>query len=895
MKESLGFNDRIMSALKCLHADMVLGDRDHHRLVLSWNMGDFRATALSPLPATSLKRVNLESYLSTHQSLPIEAYLSEITTELAKHHRLVLQAPTGTGKTTCVPLALLKAGFAREGQILVLQPRRVAARATAARMAGLLGEPLGKTVGYQVRFEKKATKQTKILVVTEGILTRRFLTDPLLETIQTVILDEFHERSLHSDLAIAVLKELMSIRDDLHCLVMSATLDAESISGFLDNCPIVKVERPGFPLSIEYGRDLPYQELNLAIQQALHQLLADPEDDGGDILIFLPGAGEIRRLMEYLSRETLPAKIVALHGSLTPREQDAVLNPSNQRQIICATNIAETSLTLPRVTAVIDSGYQKQARFDFGRGMNRLDLGRISQASAAQRAGRAGRTAPGRVIRLWSEQRQWLLQAFEEPEIMRVDLASFLLTLLDFHGPDLDDFELFQRPPVQAFDAGFHVLSMVGALDKNKRMTPLGRALGRLPLNPRLASILKASEAKTCVPLGVRLCALLSETIPKNCSPNLLEVLQRFETWQRTKIEQDPSIRRYFQKVHAIAIQLSKGTLASITKLKSDEIGEASLALILAGFPDRVCRMKPSGMGLIYGNRGIEIHKKEGAPKHNYLIALQLKDMGSNAKPAKVFCYLPASLAGLQNGLTMEKVLSSDLDLKKPSLTIMERYQFGNLVLLERPAKGVDAEYLSQSIAAAGSQHFARFFCPSPQAELLLLRLKLAKKFMPEIQWPDVSVERLIQALPSLCSGFKKMEQLEAINWANYLVGLLSWQQRTLLDQELPERLEVPSGSHVRIEYGKAFEATGFPVLAVRLQECFGLRRTPRLAKGRLPVLMHLLAPNNRPVQVTQDLENFWNTTYAEVRKELRQRYPKHAWPENPWQAEAIRGVPRRR
>lgn len=808
---------------------------------------------------------------------------------------MIVQAPTGTGKTTRLPLALLEAGFAESGKILVLQPRRVAARATAGMMARTLGERVGETVGYQIRFDTQAGPKTAILVVTEGILSRRILSDPLLDGIACVVLDEFHERSLHTDLAIALVRELLGIREDLRLVVMSATLDALPLQEYLGHCACIHVKAPAHPLSIRYLGDAPPKAFLDQLATGLEMVLSDAGDDGGDVLVFLAGAPEIHRAQRFLSERSWPVEVVTLFGGMSAADQDRVLQPGNQRRIVLATNIAETSLTLPKVTAVLDSGWQKLASFDVGRGIDRLDMCRISQASAQQRAGRAGRLGPGRAVRMWSEQRQLMLKPFEIPDIHRLDLANFLLHILDFHGPEVERFPFFDPPTTQALAAARNLLGQLHAIAGDGRLTRLGKTLVRLPLPPRLGALLEKARHLGKAEQGVLWCALLSESQPKDGWRRLSDLEHGYQMDAGGKSDSAMS-SGLVRRITAVRKQLWRMTQTAGNAKPSLCVGEDVNVLqqcLLAAYPDRVFQVRKQGSGVMVGGRGVTWEAMTDLQVSDLAVALDLRDGLQQGQSARLGMYEKVSRESVLLHLPVETSREVYFDSATQSVQAVERTCLQNLILEECPAASVDAFEIATAMAQEVAGRLKEFLPKDDAGQSLLLRLQLAHRHLPDYAWPDVSTQGLCDLLPQLCMGHRKLGSLKALDWYGALRNQLSWNQLQILDKELPERITVPSGSHIKINYQHAFEATGQPVLAVRLQECFGMRETPRLAGGKLPLLLHLLAPNMRPAQVTQDLENFWNTTYAEVRKELRQRYPKHFWPENPWEAQAVKGTKR--
>lgn len=826
------------------------------------------------------------------KTLPVDNVLPDVIAALTQHKAAVLQAPTGSGKTTRVSPAILKAGLLNDGLLVLLQPRRVAARACARAMATMLGEKVGGTIGYQIRFERKMSKETKILVVTEGILTRRFADDPMLEDISCIVLDEFHERSLHTDLTLAFLKELRELRDDLHLLVMSATIDADPVSSFLDDCPCIHAEGRSFPLDISYLPTSPADPLEERVEDGLRQLLEDPNDDGGHILVFLPGVGEIRRTEQHLQKRDWGAEVVPLHGSLSSQQQDYALQPSQKRRIILATNIAETSLTIEGVTAVVDTGLHKMLMHDNSRGTDRLDRVRISQAGATQRAGRAGRTAPGRVVRLWSQDTHAIMPKADPPEIQRADLTNLLLAVLNFHGHDLGAFPFFQRPPEMAMDRALQVLDLIGARDEEGRLTPLGQKLCTLPLHPRLGAIMESAANQGRLPQAATLCAILGERAPRNLADahaQYLAFVNDERAWDpRTSSRLRDTQRQLREQARRLWPQSQNQQSNLLTAPEAAQ-------LALAGYADRLCVGRGPGQGVMLGGRGISYELPNGAKGHDYFLALELVERGKDRTTGKADRILPLSLQQIQEHLPVEETQGAIFDPQSQSVRGVTQLRLRDLVLKEKPSQNVAPHILAQRLAEEALKQWERIFKLDRDAQHFLMRLRFAAKHMPDQDWPDVSESGLQDMLPTLCTGLRKFDELRRLDWTSQLRNAMPYQLQQLLDKEVPERLKVPSGTNIRIDYEPAFTDTGFPVLAVRLQEMFGMTETPRIAKGRVPLLCHLLAPNMRPAQVTQDLHNFWANTYAEVRKELRQRYPKHSWPEDPWTAQAIRGVVRKK
>jgi ATP-dependent helicase HrpB len=836
--------------------------------------------------------------------LPVDELLPELVAALSRRPVALLSAPPGAGKTTRVPPTLLAAG-AFHGQLLILQPRRLAARAVAAQMARQLGEPLGETVGYRVRFDERVSTRTRILVVTEGILTRRLISDPLLEGVGCVVLDEFHERSVDLDLCLAFLRESLRARDDLKLVIMSATLDPEPLRAFLQSGLLLQAEQRAHPVRIGYLQAPDRRPLAQRVRSAVASLIADRQDDGGDVLCFLPGAGEIRAAHRSLEEASLRGHpdIVELFGALSAGEQDRALEVGERRRGVLATNIAETSLTVPGVTAVVDSGLVKRLRYDPRVGLDRLELGHISRASAEQRAGRAGRLGPGRVLRLWSAAEQTGLPAADAPEIQRVDAAPVVLAVLSFQPGDPARFGFFEAPPAASLAAGLTLLRRLGALPaEGFVLTERGRRLAELPLHPRLGALLETARAHGLASEGALLAALLAER-------DLLvggaadtahdsDLLHRrdlfraaqasgFSSTQARSLGIDP---RAAGEVERAAEQLRRlSGSAKAPKPATAPDSRQLLRIIAAAYPDRVCRRRAPGSrdALMVGGRGVQLSEESGVRDAALFVVLEA-DAGRPGLHATAQVRQASAVDDelLSQLFPVELQLQRSVvfDERRGLVQGLERRLFGDLVISERPIP-VDQEQASRLLLEVAGARFAELLRPHAVAAQALARLRLAAQHLPEERWPDASEDGLRALLPELCATRRSLDELRRVDWGAELLRRLDGRQRALLDRELPERLQVPSGNHIRVGYASALASGTAPVLAVKLQELFGLAESPRLARGRLPVTVHLLAPNGRPVQVTQDLASFWRNGYPEVRRTLRGRYPKHPWPEDPWAA----------
>jgi ATP-dependent helicase HrpB len=834
--------------------------------------------------------------------LPIDSVLPEIIAALRASGSVVLRAPTGAGKTTHVPPAIWDAGLANDGAILVLQPRRVAARATAARMASERGLVLGREIGFQTRFEKKVSRNSRIVCVTEGILLRRLQDDPFLEGVSTVVFDEFHERNLASDLAMAMVRQVQhSVRTDLQIVVMSATLDPVPIAAYLGGCPAVESQGRAFPVEIEHIRTLDRRRIDELAAWGVFELLPRT---AGDLLVFLPGVGEIRSTAKRLaSLRDQGLSILQLYGDLPADQQDAVLSPGPQRKVILSTNVAETSLTIEGVTGVVDTGLARIASYDEHSGLDRLELSPISQASAEQRAGRAGRTAPGVCLRLWPEAAHRSRPERETPEIRRVDLAGAVLQIASWIEPDLAAFPWFEPPRPAALASAQRLLERLEAMS-DSGITPLGRDLVRLPLPPRLGRMLIAGHQLGAVERVALAAALLSERDPlvrsagtrrtasHTSSSDPLDrvvALEAFE--QRGTLDHDigPLHRSGAEAVLRARDQLLRqvslapwGTLpASQSDAGSVGHDEVILRAVLAGYPDRVAKRRElnSRRAVMVGGRGVRLADSSAVDQAELFVCLDVEGSQGEA--------LVRQASAVRREWLPEPLLAVRVDVfydeAKHQLTARRRVLWDDLLLEESPVAVPSGEATTAALVAAAAEHWDQAF-PSDNSAVagFVQRVRFLARAMPDQQLPSWSDSELQQLLPALCAGRRSLAEVRNGPWLDHLRGALNYQQLHAIEREAPERLLVPSGNRIAIDYSGER-----PILAVRIQELFGLSATPRIAGGRVPLLLHLLAPNMRPQQITDDLASFWNNTYQQVRKDLRGRYPKHAWPEDPWNAVA--------
>jgi ATP-dependent helicase HrpB len=835
--------------------------------------------------------------------LPIDPVLPEIVAALAAHPSAVLRAPAGAGKTTRVPPALLDAGLAGRGRVILLEPRRLAARAAARRMAEERGGTVGDEVGYQVRFDRRSGPRTRILSVTPGILLRFLLDDSFLESAGVVVFDEFHERGLESDLALGLVRLVQqTVRPDLRIVVMSATLATDPIAAYLGGCPVVSGGGRPYPVEIVYEprpESLPWPA---ATARAVESLL---DRTPGDLLVFLPGMNEIRQTARHL--ETVAAErdlaVLPLHGDLPAEEQDAALLPQPRRKVVLSTNVAETSVTVEGVTGVVDTGLARTLLFDPGVGLDRLRLTPISRASADQRAGRAGRTAPGVCVRLWSAATHRGRPEQTEPEIRRVDLAGAVLQLLAFGETDLDRFPWPEPPRPAAVTQARALLRRLGAADDNG-VTPTGRTLARLPVHPRLGRLLLEGQRLGQPDRAALAAALLSERDPFSrehdapAGTTRSDTLDRVEALEAFELHQPGhgpgalnrgAARSVLRARDHLRRSLREGTATGATGA-AVSADDALLRSLLAAFPDRVARRRESGSrrGVMVGGRGVRLAPSSGVIEPELFACVDL-DAGQGE------AFVRQASAVQRDWLPSELIRAATevvFDESAERVTARRRVRYDDLILEEAQAELPDAEEVARVLGAAAEGQMSRVLPPDDSAAgLFRTRVRCLQGWMPELELPALDEADLREVLAWLCHGCRSFADLRKADWLAAYRGKLSRPQQLAVDREAPERLTVPSSSRIALRY----EEGRPPVLAVRIQEVFGLRETPRVAAGRVRVLLHLLAPNYRPQQVTDDLASFWANTYPLVRKELRARYPKHAWPEDPLTAPPERRPRRKR
>ncbi|MDX1251281.1 MAG: ATP-dependent helicase HrpB [Gammaproteobacteria bacterium] len=828
-------------------------------------------------------------------TLPIEDTLPELLRALAAHPAVVLQAPPGAGKTTRVPLALLDEPWLQGRSIVMLEPRRLAARAACARMADLLGEKAGQTVGYRVRFDSQVSRQTRIEVLTEGILTRRLQSDPALEGVGLVIFDEFHERNINTDLALALCVDSQrGLRDDLKILVMSATLDAQGVAALLGGAPIVTSLGRGFPVTVSHTpRDPESHRLPEAVAATVRRALAERQ---GDVLAFLPGGGEIRRTQRLLEADPACAEIAIhpLYGDLPKEAQDRAIQPDHhgQRKVVLATPIAETSLTIEGITCVVDSGYARAPCFDPNSGLTRLDTIRVSRASAEQRTGRAGRLGPGHCYRLWSESTQLGLQAQSAPEIIAADLAPLALELAQWGVHDAGSLAWLDPPPPGALAQARQLLAELGALDGKGVITALGQAMATLPAHPRLAHLLLEGNRLDMGALACDVAALLSERdiLARDNGARSCDMLERIEALTAFRIRGRAGAQSHGADPYACErIEQTTRQWRRLLNIKqpATSANDEDIGLLLAlAYPDRIAAQREpnSGRYLLANGRGARLAHEDHLIKHPYLVAAQI-DAGKTE--GMIHLAAPVTAQALREHLA-GRIQTQDVvrwHNQQQAIIARREERLGELVLASQPLQNAAPGTLRKAMLEGVRQLELEALPWTREAHEWQARVLSLRHWHPEDGWPDVSDTHLAATLEDwlepYLDGITRRDHLSRLDMASILGNMLDWQQRARLDEGTPTHLTVPSGSRLRLQYTPGEP----PVLAVKLQEMFGLGDTPRVAWGRIPVTLHLLSPAQRPIQVTQDLRGFWERTYTEVKKELKGRYPKHPWPDDPWNA----------
>ena len=824
--------------------------------------------------------------------LPIDAVLGELAGALTHSNAAVLVAPPGAGKTTRVPLALLDAPWLGLKKIIMLEPRRIAARASAERMAKTLGEPVGQTVGYRVRFGSKVSRATRIEVVTEGIFSRQILDDPELSGVAAVLFDEFHERSLDADLGLALARDAQTgLRDDLRILVMSATLDGARVAKLLGDAPVIASEGRAFPVETRYlGRkiDAPLErQMADAIALALR---ADP----GSVLAFLPGAAEIRRTQNFLGERVQDpsVEIVPLFGALDAGVQDRAIAPApkGQRKVVLATSIAETSLTIEGVRIVVDSGVARVPRYEPDIGLTRLETVRASRAAVDQRRGRAGRTEPGVCYRLWDEPQTASLAAYTQPEILSADLSSLVLDLAQWGVSDPATLAFLDSPPVAALKEARSLLRELGALDGDGRITAEGNSLRALALPPRLARMIVDSHRLGVGEEAAEIAAILTE---RGLGGDSVDLEYRLDQFRRDRSQRATSARSLARRwaSQVASDERSRGAVLSSSSpiAESEEISTG--AMLAFAFPDRVARNRGNGSFVLANGRGASMEQTSALARVPYIAVAELT---GTAAQGRILLAAPIAQGDIELRFAAEIETADEIsfDRNAMALRVRRKRTLHAITLSEAPMaltpSAETARVLADGLIAAGVERLP-WSKPTKQWRDRVMFLRKAEGNAS--QWPDLSddalaTQREIWLAPALYDK-TSLKDVSSGDLSDALMNLLPWELRARLEREAPTHFEAPTGTQLAIDY----EAEQGPTIAVRLQELFGLTAHPSIAKGAVPLVLELLSPAHRPVQVTRDLPGFWRGSYAAVRSDLRGRYPRHPWPEDPASAMPTRRV----
>jgi ATP-dependent helicase HrpB len=814
---------------------------------------------------------------SSNAAFPVDEVLPALQDALRARNAAVLVAQPGAGKTTRVPLALLTEPWVKGGKILVLEPRRIAARAAASFMAHSIREKLGDTVGLRVRFGSKVSGKTRIEMITEGIFTRLVLDDPELKGIAAVIFDEFHERSLDADLGLALaLDAQRGLREDLRILVMSATLDGARVASLLGGAEVIESEGRAYPVATKYlGRDARtpiHQEMADALAKVVHQ-------EEGSILAFLPGVGEIRRTADFLSERIRDNNIdiVPLYGALDSDVQDRAIEPSpeGRRKIVLATSIAETSITIKGVRVVVDSGLARVPRFEADLGLTRLETVRVSRASADQRRGRAGRAEPGVCYRLWDEEQTRSLLPFATPEILAADLTSFILDLAQWGVHDATTLAWLDPPPAGAISEAKSLLASLGAIDEAGAITPLGKKLAKLPLHPRLAAMIVAASEEDNALLSAEIAAVVSE---RGLGGNDPDLSHRISEFRRDKSRRGEEARN-------LARRWAESAGGKMREASSAHAG----ALLALAYPDRIAKARPErgGAFLLANGRGAKLEQTSALSREDYLAVAEI---AGAAQEGRILLAAKISEGEITTRFANKIVQTEEAVFDPKARAVRGRaarkYMF--LVLSERPLKVVASDETARTLAAGIATLGIERLPFSPAAERWLERLRFLRAAEGE-EWPDVSKQALAANIENWLARFlfgkTSLNEISSGDVSNALHALLPHDLARRLDAEAPDRFIAPTGSELAIDYS----AEAGPTISVKVQELFGLSKHPSVAAGKIPLVLSLLSPAGRPIQLTRDLPAFWRGSWADVKKEMRGRYPRHVWPDDPASAAPTR------
>lgn len=816
--------------------------------------------------------------------LPALNIAEAVNQSLNNQNRLIITAAPGAGKSTLLPLTIMN-GLENGGKILMLEPRRIAAKQIAERMAELLHEEVGETIGYRVRFEKKVSEKTRIEVLTEGILTRMLVNDPMLEGISAVIFDEFHERSLPSDVALALTREAQQVvRPDLRIILMSATIDATSISEEL-KAPVIESQGKMFPVEIFHTQDEANND-NVS-ESVAHTILKAHKAHDGDILAFLPGQGEILRCQELLGTSLSDTEVVPLYGQLSPQDQRRAIMPSREgkRKVVLATSIAETSLTIEGVRIVVDSGLCRSMVYDARNGLSHLVTTRISKDMATQRTGRAGRVAPGVCYRIWSVATEHRMEDCREPEIMTADLAPTILDIAAWGESDATRLPWLTMPPTSNIVQAVKLLTLLGATDSDKKITSLGKSMAALPCHPRISKMLVSAEDDPTKALAADIAALIEEKDPLNESDNDADISTRIVMLRNARKNRTEG---KWSRIARIAKEYGK--LARITEDNGTPDYEKIGTLIASAYPERIAMaIDQCGNFRLANGENAFVAKNDALSSCDWMAIASL-----NASSGKVFLAAPLNKEKIIHLSTPRENISWDN--KRGGVIAAKEQRIGGLLLHSKPIHDIDKHSVIKVICEAAQKYALSMFDINDKVTLLQRRVACVAHWHPELELPDLSTEAAFSHAEDWLPFFLESNgqlistsnEMKKIDLCCALWTLLTYEQQQEVERLAPSTITVPTGSHIRVDYRQGAEA---PVISVRLQECFGLTDTPCINDGKQPVLMELLSPGFKPVQLTQDLRSFWTNTYFEVRKELRRRYPKHCWPDNPLEAEAVRGV----
>ncbi|MBQ3765618.1 MAG: ATP-dependent helicase HrpB [Bacteroidales bacterium] len=821
----------------------------------------------------------MNAFYAYAKDLPVAAVAADVNRALAARRTVVVTAPPGAGKSTLLPLTILEGV---EGKVLMLEPRRVAARQIAERMAYMLGEPVGRTVGYRMRFEQKVSALTRVEVLTEGVLVRRLMDDPGLDGVSVVIFDEFHERSLTTDVALSLTREAQQVlRPDLRILLMSATIDTDALCRELD-APLIESRGKMFPVEIVRGADATPENAAETVAKAVREAHRTYE---GDILAFLPGEADIRCCAQLLGTSLGSTAVCPLYGMLSLAEQRRAIAPSRagERKVVLATPIAETSLTIEGVRVVVDSGFCRKLVYDQQRGLSRLETVRISRDMADQRTGRAGRVAPGVCYRLWSAVTEQRMQAVRIPEILEADLAPTVLDIAAWGESRPGKLPWLTPPPALSLVRAQELLQELGALDASGGITAHGRALAALPCHPRVAQMLLKADTPDRKALAADLAALLEEKDPLNVA--------EAGAYLRIKALRDARRSRRegrWSRLARIAAQYRQ--MVRVPEDNGDPDPFEAGALLAAAYPGRIAKAWKEGAGRfrLAGGDLAAVDPSDPLAGSEWLAVGSL-----HAAPGgvgRIFLAAPLGASDLKPFIRRRDIVAWDS--RQGSVLAQRESRVGQLSVGTQPLSDVPREEIVRVICEAARKEGTSMLDFSDEVQNLQRRVAAVAAWHPELELPDLSTETLLQRAPEWLPPFigkaSSAAELKRIDLCEALWSLLDWPERQAVERLAPSHVTVPTGSRIRVEYRTGADA---PVVRVRLQECFGLQDTPRVDDGRRPVLMELLSPGYKPVQLTSDLRSFWEGTYFEVRKELKRRYPKHAWPDDPLDADPVRGV----